>query len=83
MQKNPNLIKKWIKDLNRHFSKEDIQMANRHMKGCPSSLTIREMQLKTTKKVSPHTCDYGYHQYMNKHVWGECEEKGTFQHCWR
>ena len=81
-------------DVNRHFAKKDIQVANGHMKmvfetistgiGIFTSLIMGEMPIKiTVRLILPHNCQNGYcpKAYNNKY-WQGCGEKVTWVHCW-
>jgi hypothetical protein len=76
-------IKKWARELNRTFSKKEIQVVNKHMKKCSPSLAIKEMQIKTSQRFYLTLVRIAIiKNTTTKRCWQGCGEKGPLGHCW-
>jgi hypothetical protein len=74
-------IKKWASELNRTFSKEEIQMPKNHMRKCSPSLAIKEVQIKSSLRFHITPVRIANIRNTTK-CWQGCEERGTLIHCW-
>ena len=81
IRKTNNPIKNWPDNLNRHFSKEDIQMANKHMKRCSTLLIIEKCKSKLQRGITVVRMTITKKSTNNK-CWRGCTEKRTLLHCW-